>query len=89
MVGFLAMKESLIDRLYIAPDYQKRGIGSSFIDHAKRLCPDGLTLCTHQQNSRAREFYAEHGFKPIRFGLSPAPDSMPDVEYEWLPSTTS
>jgi len=81
--GFIAMNENLIDRLYVDPAYQGLGIGSKLISHAKQLYPDGLILRTHRQNTRARAFYEKRGFKPVSFGLSPPPESMPDVEYHW------
>jgi len=77
------MDKNLIDRLYVDPDYQTSGIGTQFINYAKGLYADGLVLKTHVQNSRARSFYEKHGFKAVAFGLSPPPESMPDVEYRW------
>lgn len=77
------MNENLIDRLYIDPQNQSKGIGSAFINYAKRMYPGGLTLRTHEQNKRARWFYEKRGFKPVAFGLSPPPEPMPDVEYHW------
>lgn len=81
--GFIAMDNDLIDRLYVDPAYQGSGIGSMFIKYAKKLCPDGLVLKTHQQNKRARAFYEKRGFRSVGFGISPPPESMPDVEYQW------
>jgi len=83
VIGFIAMDETLIDRLYIDPRNQSNGIGSKLIKHAKDLSPEGLILKTHVQNTRARSFYEKRGFKPVAFGLSPPPESMPDVEYHW------
>lgn len=83
IVGFMAMDENLIDRLYIDPPNQGQGIGSIFIEYAKSCYPAGLVLKTHEQNKRARAFYEKCGFKAVRFGLSPPPESMPDVEYQW------
>ncbi len=83
IVGFIAMNENTIDRLYIAPEHQGKGVGSKLIDHAKELYPSGLSLKTHQQNKRACAFYEKRGFAPVGYGVSPAPESMPDVEYQW------
>ena len=81
--GFIAMKGSYIDRLYVDPIAQKSGIGTAFLLHAKKICPSGLQLCTHQQNHRARKFYEKFGFVAVKFGISPPPESAPDVEYHW------
>lgn len=83
VVAFLALDDDLIDRLYVAPGAQGLGVGSLLVDYAKSECPDGLRLYTHQANERARAFYIGHGFRAVRFGVSPAPELEPDVEYRW------
>ena len=83
IVGFIAMDGSFIDRLYVTPDKQGVGIGSELLDHAKQMYPNGLSLRTHQRNTRARAFYKARGFKSVSYGLSPPPELMPDVEYHW------
>jgi len=84
-VGFMAIAADFIDQLYIDPDHQRRGIGSALIAHAKRLSPSGLRLFTFQINANGRAFYAKQGFEAVRFGVSPPPESEPDVEYQWRP----
>jgi ribosomal protein S18 acetylase RimI-like enzyme len=83
--GFLAIDVSYIDRLYVSPDDQRKGIGSALIDQAKKFFPSGLELHTHQKNLAACRFYEKHGFLAVRFGTSPPPESEPDVEYHWRP----
>lgn len=41
---------------------------------------------THQKNSKARAFYEKWGLTAVRFGMSPPPESEPDVEYQWRPA---
>lgn len=86
VVGYLAMDGTTIDRLYVDPSEWRKGWGSQFIDFAKSVSPLGLELYTHQQNVMARAFYERHGFRAVKFGLSPPPESAPDVEYHWRPS---
>jgi putative acetyltransferase len=83
IVGLIAVEGSHIDQLYVEPDDQGRGVGSALLAHAKLLHPGGLSLFTFQRNARARAFYEARGFRPLRFGVSPAPESEPDVRYEW------
>lgn len=84
IVGVLALEgSSEVDRLYVAPEAQGRGVGTALLEHAKSLHPDGLTLVTHQRNTGARRFYERHGFVAGRLGLSPPPESEPDVWYSW------
>lgn len=84
--GFIALRGSYVDRLYVDPQWQRRGCGSRLLDWARQQSPQSLELHTHQQNSRARAFYEKHGFKAVAFGMSPAPERVPDVEYHWRPA---
>ena len=86
VAGLLALGQSQIDQLYVEPRSQGRGIGTALLDRAKELSPDGLTLFTHQRNERARSFYERRGFRAVQFGVSPPPESEPDVRYAWDPS---
>ena len=83
LVGFLALEGDYVDRLYVRVDRQRSGIGGALLNLAKRLSPQRLRLHTHQKNASARAFYEKHGFAAVRFGVSPAPESEPDVEYHW------
>jgi ribosomal protein S18 acetylase RimI-like enzyme len=85
ILAMLALEGSYIDHLYVGPEHWERGVGSALLDHAKRRCPDGLTLVTLQRNERARRFYEARGFVATRFGVSPPPENEPDVYYEWMP----
>ena len=86
VVAFLALAGSYIDRMYVDPPEWRKGWGTAFIRLAKRLHPTGLELRTHQENRAARELYEKHGFTAVRFGVSPPPESAPDVEYHWRPN---
>jgi ribosomal protein S18 acetylase RimI-like enzyme len=83
IVGFLAIADDRLGWLYVDPAAQGRGIGSALLEKARALSPGGLTLHTHQRNAPARAFYERRGFRAIRFGVSPPPESEPDVLYRW------
>ena len=85
VVAYLAMNGTYIDRLYVDPGERGQGWGTRLIRFAKELSPGGLELHTHQQNHAARALYERHGFKAVRFDVSPPPESVPDVEYHWRP----
>jgi ribosomal protein S18 acetylase RimI-like enzyme len=85
IVAFLAMKGSYIDRMYVDPAHWRRGWGSRLVEFAKSVSPSGLELHTHQENLAARTLYEKHGFLAVKFGMSPPPESAPDVEYHWRP----
>jgi len=82
-VAFMAMEGEFIDQLYIHPDLQRRGIGKALLDFARAQSPDHLWLYTLQVNVNARAFYEKNEFVAERFGISPVPESEPDVEYHW------
>ena len=85
IVAFLALAGSQIDRMYVDPTEWRKGWGTRFINLAKTLHPSGLGLHTHQENHAAQKLYEKHGFRVVKFGLSPPPESAPDVEYHWRP----
>jgi ribosomal protein S18 acetylase RimI-like enzyme len=89
-VAFMAMRDDFIDHLYVHPDYQNQGLGKLLLDYARQLSPDHIWLYTLQINMNAREFYERNGFTAEKFGMSPPPESEPDVEYHWRkPPSTS
>jgi ribosomal protein S18 acetylase RimI-like enzyme len=85
VVACLAMQGTSIERLYVDPREWRKGWGTQLVNVAKHVSPRGLELYTHQENVVARAFYERHGFRAVKFGLSPAPESAPDVEYHWRP----
>jgi ribosomal protein S18 acetylase RimI-like enzyme len=87
--AFLASKDSYISRLYVDPAQQGQGWGSALLELAKKLHPHGLELHTHVENYPARRFYEKYGFVAVKFGISPAPELAPDVEYHWRPAGTA
>jgi ribosomal protein S18 acetylase RimI-like enzyme len=89
IVGYLALRGSYVDRLYVSPNYQRQRIGTSLLKFAMERCPAGLELHTHQKNTPACAFYEQHGFVPVKYGRSPAPENEPDVEYHWRPGGAS
>ncbi|MBC7879666.1 MAG: GNAT family N-acetyltransferase [Anaerolineales bacterium] len=82
-VAYLGLQEQFVDRLYVNPAYHRRGIGQALLDYARTLSPHHLWLYTHRANTNARSFYEKNDFVAEKFGVSPAPESEPDVEYHW------
>ena len=83
VVGFMAIREDFIDQLFVSPDHQRQGIGRRLLAHARTLSPKRLWLHTFQSNLTGRTFYEKNGFIATKFGVSLAPESEPDVLFEW------
>ena len=85
-IGFMAIHNDLIDQLYLHPDHWRKGIGGQLLAHARTLSPHGLWLYTLQANLNAQSFYEKQGFKIAERGISPPPESEPDIKYVWQPA---
>ena len=59
ILGFMAKEENIIKDLFIHVEYQRKGLGSSFIQQAKEE-EEFLTLSTFQLNKGAQKFYEFH-----------------------------
>lgn len=90
VAGFLATnvggggRHLYVDRIYVDPAQQRRGVGRALMDVAFDASPGRIRLHTHQENRGARRFYERLGFRAIAFGTSPPPENVPDVMYEWV-----
>jgi len=89
VVALMAQHDRCIDQLFVDPAHQGRGYGSALLAKARERSPGGLFLFTHRRNERARAFYEARGFHAVAFGVSPAPESEPDVRYEWAPEAAT
>ena len=82
-LGFIALHQNSIDALYVRNDQHGQGYGSALIQYAQSI-RDELELCTFQQNTPARRFYAKHGFSEVKFTDGSGNDEgSPDVYLTW------
>ena len=83
MIAFIAFREDWIDQLYVLPDHQGRGVGSSLLRVAQGAFVR-LQLWTFQRNMPARRFYEARGFTLIdqTDGAGNA-EKEPDALYRW------
>ena len=83
MTGMIAFRQDWVDQLYILPDAQGRGMGSSLLQVAKERF-DLLQLWTFQRNAKARRFYEAREFRLMRETDGARNEEQePDALYLW------
>jgi GNAT superfamily N-acetyltransferase len=89
-LGFLALRRpptnrwETLEKLYVDPPDQGRGVGTVLLHKAKELRPGGLYLWVFQKNDGARRFYERHGFRLVRLTDGSANmEQEPDALYAW------
>ena len=83
LAGLIAVEPPWIRHLAVFAEFRRHGVASTLLAAAREQSPRVLRLFTFQRNEGARAFYERHGFVLQRLGVSPAPESEPDVEYAW------
>lgn len=61
VMGFMGLKASRIESLFLAPEFHRRGGGRRLVDHAKSLSRE-LRVDVNEQNADAVRFYEARGF---------------------------
>lgn len=86
VVGVMVLAGTVIEQLYVDPEYARAGVGSQLLRVARSLRPGGLQLWTFQANQDARGFYEQHRFTAAEWtdGANNE-EHAPDVRYVWEP----
>ena len=89
LLGFLGIESSanlgapVLEKLYVEPGEQNRGVGSALLAKAKELRPGGLYLWVFQKNP-ARRLYERQGFELVEVTDGSANmEREPDALYRW------
>lgn len=84
IIGYCAYRDGWIDHLYVHPEHQGQGIGSTLLARAMQV-HDTLQLWTFQKNVQAVTFYLHRGFRLVRTtDGSGNEEREPDALYEWI-----
>lgn len=83
LAGLIAIDLPWVRQLAVFAEFRRHGVASALLAAARAQSPHELRLFTFQRNTAARAFYERHGFVLQKLGVSPAPESEPDVEYAW------
>ena len=86
VVGFAVLRRDELDALYVAPEDQRRGVGTKLFRRAQQARPEGFTWWVFRDNAGARRFYEALGGRLLyeTDGLANE-ERMPDARYEWRP----
>ena len=75
-----------LSQIFVAPAYQRRGIGKMLMAFTRQHLPDEINLRTDTRNTKARAWYEREGFvrehEEMQDGWS-----APQVNYRWRRST--
>ena len=90
IIGFMAKERNYIKDLFIHVEYQKKGLGSLFINHAKKE-EEFLYLHTLELNKGAQKFWELHDFEIVKRGFTTfeanswatKKEQLADIYYEW------
>ncbi len=86
LLGLMVLDGDWVEQLYMDPAWTGRGLGTRFVELAKRRRPGGLQLWTFASNARAQQFYERHGFTvQERTDGSGNEEKAPDLRYAWRP----
>ena len=84
IVGFTGFGDGRVRHLWIEPEHQNHGIGTTLLDVAKQGSPGGLDLWVFQRNAGARRFYERHGFELVELTEGERNEEHePDARYVW------
>ena len=87
VVGFAVVHGDDLDALYVAPEAQRRGVGSALFRRAQEARPDGFFWWVFRDNRRARAFYEALGGRCLyETDGAGNEEKTPDARYEWRPS---
>lgn len=85
LIGFMALRQpDWIEHLYVDREFTGRGLGTRFLDLARReLSGSRIQLWTFQSNTGARRFYERQGFAAAQWTDGENEEGAPDVRYQW------
>ncbi len=83
IAGFAALRDkTIIDMLYVDPQFAGRGVGSALLDALEKLAHGrGAKRLTADASDAARDFFAAKGYVAQR-------RNMVEINGEWLGNTT-
>lgn len=67
IIGYVSIEGNKIKKLFVNPDYHKKGIGSKLLNKVENIAKkNNLNLLIVDSNIHAERFYVKKGFKKIK-----------------------
>lgn len=82
VVGFYALYENNLAAIFVAPEWQGKGIGKQLLNHAKNQ-RTALTLSVYAENEPSYQFYLSQGFNVIS-EQADEHTGQPEYTMRWL-----
>lgn len=84
LIGYARLTRTWLDDLYVLPSDQRAGVGSSLLDLAKAVRPQGFGLWVFESNLPARAFYRSRGLLELETTDGASNDEgSPDLRMVW------
>lgn len=87
VLAMIAFDDSFITQLYVDPDYQQQGIGSTLVNLAKETTNQDLQVYTFEINQVARAFWQKHGFVEKEVEQQHNGEGQLDILCQWQRNT--
>jgi len=75
IIGFVSMMNNEIGGLFVNPNKQSKGIGTTLVNHVKSM-HDSLEVEVFKNNTIGNSFYKKYGFQPMKSYLHEETNEM-------------
>ena len=79
-MGIVSIKDNLIEDLYVLPDHQNKGYGSTLLQYAIHQCNGTPTLWILENNTLAQKLYERAGFRETGY-RNRITDGLDEIEF--------
>lgn len=77
IVGFIGLRKSRLEFIYVMPGMQGQGIGTALMEKALTKLPRPVKLAVFSENEKAKRLYEKFGFKVIETRTEKWSDNVP------------
>ena len=61
IVGFSSRRNDKLEHLYVLPEHQGKGYGTTMLDRVKTALPSGFDVLVYTENAKSRSFLEKRG----------------------------